>query len=195
MSHCETTGASRRGRARRSRRWRRFARREDGAVTVDFVIVFPVFILFFLCTFEVGMTMVRQVMLDRGVDITVRALRLGQLEVESSSDTIHELLKRNICSLSGILPKCMDNLLIELQPVAAGWTPLATSPTCIDKDAVVQPVTNPNFGQQNEMMLVRVCALVKPMFVTSFMAQKMAEPQGEWFPLVATSAFVNEPSS
>lgn len=185
---------------RRVRRWRsallpRFMRREDGNATVEFVIIFPVFMLIFMSTFDVGMLMVRQVMLDRGVDITVRALRLGQLTPEDEEDSVHELLKRNVCSIAGILPDCMNKVLIELSPVDnVSWTPLTPNPTCVDVDADVQPVTNPVFGGQNEMMLVRVCALMKPMFPTTGLGLMLPDI-GDYYALVATSAFVNEPSS
>lgn len=175
-------------------RLRHWLRREDGSSTVEFVILFPIFIIIFLATFEAGMLMVRQVMLDRGTDITVRALRLGQLAPRDEGDSIHNLLKRNVCSLAGILPDCMNNLMIELRPVSTvTWTPLTANPTCIDKDAIVQPVTNPVFGQQNEMMLVRVCARVKPYFEPhAWIFLNPAGPDG-WNSLVSTTAFVNEP--
>lgn len=177
------------------RRWWQFIRREDGGATIDFILIFPAMFVVFVSTVDVGLLMVRQVMLDRGVDITVRALRLGQLEPNGPDDSIHELLKRNVCSIAGLLPKCMDNILIELQPIdTATWTPLAATPTCIDADADVQPVTNPNFGQQNEMMLVRVCAMLKPMFTTSSIGMQLTR-DGDYFGIVSTSAFVNEPTS
>jgi len=171
----------------------RFLRREDGNGTIEFCVVFPVFMLIFISTFDVGLLMVRQVMLDRGVDITVRALRLGQLAPENENDSIHDLLKRNVCSISGILPNCMDNVMIELRPVDGGSNLLAASPTCVDKDLPVQPATNPKFGQQNEMMLVRVCALLKPMFPATGIGMQLTQ-EGEYYALVSTSAFVNEPS-
>jgi len=144
----------------------------------------------FISTFDVGMQMVRQVMLDRATDISVRALRLGSWDTPTQ-----ERMKRNICNIAGILPDCMANLLIELRPTSTEtWAPLPANPTCVDKNAVIQPVTSFDGGQQNEMMLVRVCARVKPMFPTTGIGLKLKE-DGEWFSLVSTSAFVNEPRS
>ena len=173
------------------RRLRRRLRREEGNSTIEFVIIFPIFMTIFISTFEAGMLMVRQVMLDRATDISVRALRLG-----SWATPTHEQLKRNICNLSAILPDCMNSVLIELRPVSTTtWTPLPSNPTCVDKDALIQPVTTFDGGQQNEMMLVRVCALVKPMFPTTGLGLRLPEEGDDYYALVSTSAFVNEPRS
>ncbi|MEM6374260.1 MAG: TadE family protein, partial [Pseudomonadota bacterium] len=123
--------------------FRRFFRREEGSSTVEFVILFPIFMTIFISTFDVGMLMVRQVMLDRATDISVRALRLGSWDTPTQ-----DRMKRNICNIAGILPDCMNNLMIELRPVSTStWSPLPASPTCVDKDAIIQPVTTFDGGQ------------------------------------------------
>lgn len=173
--------------------WRRLLRRgrgEDGNSTIEFVIIFPVFMVLFVSAFEAGMLMVRQVMLDRATDISVRALRLG-----TWPDPDQDQLKRNVCNIAGILPDCMNNMLIELTPVSTQtWAPLPSNPTCVDKDANMQPVTTFNGGQQNQMMLVRVCALAKPIFPTTGLGMMLPRHDPDHYALVSTSAFVNEPS-
>lgn len=170
---------------------RRFWRGEDANSTVEFVIIFPIFMVIFIATFEIGMLMVRQVMLDRATDISVRALRLG-----SWATPTQDQMKLNICNIASILPECMSNLMIELRPVPTStWTPLASNATCVDKTAVIQPVTTFDGGQQNELMLVRVCALMKPFFPSSTLGQLLPQAGTEYYALVSTSAFVNEPRS
>ena len=166
-------------------------RREDGNATIEFVILFPLFMMLFFSAFEIGLVMVRQVMLDRATDISVRALRLG-----SWTNPTHDQMKRNICNLAGILPDCMNNIMIELRPVSTTtWTPLPSNPTCVDKDAVISPPITFNGGLQNEMMLVRVCALMKPMFPTTGLGLRLPREGEDYYALVATTAFVNEPRS
>ena len=51
---------------------RRFLRAEDGSGTLEFAVLAPVFLGLFLSTFELGMLLARQMMLDRGIDLAVR---------------------------------------------------------------------------------------------------------------------------
>lgn len=179
------------GRRGLRRRLRRFLGREDGNSTIEFVIIFPIFMGLFIATFESGMVMVRQVMLDRGTDLAVRAMRLG-----SWANPNHEDLKKHICNLSGILPDCLDSLMIELRPIdTATYTPAAGQATCVDTTpGAIQPVVQPDYGAQNELMLVRVCAMMKPIIPTTGLGLTLHK-QGEYYALTSTSAFVNEPRS
>ncbi|SIN98747.1 TadE/TadG family type IV pilus assembly protein [Vannielia litorea] len=177
--------------ARLAARLRRYRSREDGNATIEFVILFPVFIILFLSCFEVGMLMTRQVMLERALDLSVRGLRLGHW-----SPPTHQELKESICERAGIIPDCMNSLLIELQPVSKStWTPLPDQATCSDKSAPVQPVTTFHGGTENEMMLVRACAVMKPFFRSTAYGMRLPLIDGENYALVSTSAFVNEPGA
>jgi Flp pilus assembly protein TadG len=174
----------------RARLWR-FWRREDGAATVEFVIIFPVFISLFLASFELGLYMTRQVMLDRAVDISVRALRLGQFADPTPQD-----IRDSICARAGlVVANCDNRILIEMTRVpTTTWQTLPTSATCVNRDEEVEPVVTFNGGQPNDMMLIRVCALLEPVFFTTHLGLKM-QTYGNFYALTATSAFVNEPSA
>ena len=175
------------GRKRRAL-WRRAAR-EDGAATVEFVILFPVFIALFLSAFELGLYMTRQVMLDRSTDLTVRALRLGQFE-----NPTQELLRFNICRRAAVVPNCENRLLIEMTQIpTTTWTTLPSAATCVDREEDIEPVVKFNGGQPNDMMLIRVCALLEPVFPTTRLALEMPS-YNDFYALVSTSAFVNEPA-
>ncbi len=176
-------------RSRLSRLSARF-RREDGNSSIEFVILFPIFMVLFMSSFEIGLLMVRQVMLDRATDIAVRSLRLGLWE-----DANHDDLKDYICEVALILPECKANMLIELSPVSKEtWSPLPEGPTCIDKSAEVQPVTTFKAGIQNELMMVRVCALQKPFFPLTGLGLQLPRHDPDHYALISLSAFVNEPS-
>ena len=68
------------GKTNRKRGWLgRFLKGNEGSVTVEFVLWFPLFFALVLTSLESGMLMLRYVMLERGLDITVRELRIGTL--------------------------------------------------------------------------------------------------------------------
>ncbi|MBS8228883.1 pilus assembly protein [Vannielia litorea] len=172
-------------------RLRRFRKREEGNSTIEFVILFPIFIIIFMSCFEMGMLMTRQVMLERAVDLSVRDLRLGHWKPPT-----HDELKKAICNRAGIIPDCMNSMLIELQPVSKStWTPLPKQATCNDKSAPIQPVTTFNGGTENEMMIVRACAIMKPWFVANGLGLRLPLVDGENYAIVSSSAFVNEPGA
>jgi Flp pilus assembly protein TadG len=62
---------------RAARRLRRLLAREDGTATVEFVVLFPVFMLVLVNAVEASVVMSRVAMLDRALDLAVRELRIG----------------------------------------------------------------------------------------------------------------------
>ncbi|QDC10222.1 pilus assembly protein [Oceanicola sp. D3] len=169
----------------------RFRRREEGNTTIEFVILFPIFIIIFMSCFELGMLMTRQVMLERALDLSVRDLRLGHWKPPT-----HDELKKALCDRAGVIPDCLNSMLIELQPVSkTTWTPLPPQATCVDKSAPIQPVTTFNGGNENQMMIVRACAVTKPWFVATALGLKLPLVDGENYAIVSSSAFVNEPGA
>ncbi len=67
----------------------RVRRDEHGSIAMEFVIVFPLLMFFFMMVFETGFIATRSVLLERGLDIAARGLRLG------TDPTIdHEKLKK-----------------------------------------------------------------------------------------------------
>lgn len=169
--------------------WQKFRRSDAGTATVEFVIVFPAILIIFLSAFEAGFLMIRQVMLERAVDIAVRDLRLG-----TWSPPTHEELKQAICDRSVIINDCMGVMLLELRPVdKVSWQPLEGQVTCVDRGEEIQPVTTFNGGTGNEMMLVRACAVFDPIFPGTGLGFRLPKDETGGYALVSTSAFVNEP--
>jgi len=75
-----------------------------------------------------------------------------------------------ICDRTGIIPDCMNSLLIEMRPVdRSTWTPLNVNATCIDKSQPIAPQQPPNFstGGDDDLMLLRACAVFDPIFPMS----------------------------
>jgi len=174
-----------------SLRARRFAREEDGTSTIPFIIFLPFFMMLVISSVEMGMVMVRHVMLERALDMSVRGLRLGFWNPPT-----HDELKADICANAGLIPDCMNVLMLELRPVSkVTWQPLSSGPTCIDKSAVIAP-TPPDFfgGSGDEMMLIRACAKFYPMAPLTGLGFQMPKDGAGMYALVAATAFVNEPT-
>lgn len=167
----------------------RFRRRERGASTIEFVIWFPFFVVLVCSSLESGLMMTRHVMLERGLDITVRALRLG---LWTAPD--HDDLKRAICDSALIIPNCSDSLSVELLPVStATWVLPAGAVSCTDRSEEIQPVTQLVPGISNELMLIRVCSKFSPFFPATGLGMNLPKDGAGHYALVSSSAFVNEP--
>lgn len=171
------------------RRIRAFRRRESGAATIEFVIWFPFFFVLVCSSIETGVLMTRHVMLERGLDMTVRGLRLGFWAAPT-----HDDIKRAICDGAVIIPHCSESLSVELLPVSTDtWALPAGAVTCIDRSEEVQPVTQLIPGISNELMLIRVCSKFSPFFPGTGIGMNMAKDGAGNYALVSISAFVNEP--
>ncbi|MHC0054906.1 TadE/TadG family type IV pilus assembly protein [Actibacterium sp. D379-3] len=177
---------------RLGRRLRRLLRREDGTATVEFVIMVPIFMLLFVSNFEVSMIMIRQMMLDRGLDLAMRELRLGTWPNPTTA-----ILKQEICShTAGLISDCENQMMLELIPVpAASWTLPGPNATCKDRSADLEPATTFDAGAQNQLMVVRACVLIDPFFPGTELALMLERNPGDGMPLAATSGFVNEPGT
>ena len=171
------------------RRFRRFRRAQDGATTIEFVIWFPFFFVLVCSSIESGLMMTRHVMLERGLDMTVRGLRLGFWAAPS-----HDDIKRAICDGAVIIPNCSASLSVELTPVSTDtWVLPAGAVTCTDQSADVQPVTQLVPGISNELMMIRVCSKFSPFFPATGLGMNLPKDGAGAYALVSVSAFVNEP--
>ena len=181
--------------------FRRFFRRSDGNATIEFVILFPGIMTLFLMGFEAGFLMVRNVSLERAVDIAVRDVRLGNLSADGEVPG-HDAIKRNICANVIAISDCFNTVKVEVLPVMS--TPgnilvtLGGQVRCVDRSApeeIQQGVGNFNVGTENQLMLLHVCATVDPLFPTSRVGVGLVvDPFGNEA-IVATTAFVNEPGT
>lgn len=172
---------------RRARAW---ARDESGSAVVDFAIMFPIFLMFMLSSVEMGMMTFRQTMLERGLDMAVRDLRLG-----TGGTPTHDSIKDAICDYSGFLPDCSNSLRLEMRPVnLRAYAALPDAITCVDKSEDVQPVHQFVNGGANGLMVLRACIKITPVFPNiGFGSQMEVDGNGD-MALYSVSAFVNEPS-
>lgn len=164
--------------------------REDGAATIEFVILFPIVFSLFLAGVEAGVVLTRHVMLERGLDIAMRALRLGQV-----MPVTLDALRERICRETMVIPNCRENLMIELRRLEAPGMSLPTqAASCVNRESETQPAVNLNPGAEHDLMLVRVCLLYDPMFPSTGWGLALTPEEGSGaFQISAASAYVNEP--
>lgn len=168
---------------------------EEGVVTVEFVIIFPIFFFFFLMTVESGIISFQHFRLERAVDLTVRDIRLGIMQ----DPTRREMLE-DICERAGTIPNCETELQIELLVNdLRNWQTVSSSIQCIDRgedppsgDSVLPT------GDDNELMYMRVCARIDPLMPTTGLGKAIVDRNSTSsaagsYALVSTAAFVIEP--
>lgn len=166
-----------------------FKKDESGNVTVEFVLLFPIFFSLFLAIIETGILMLRQVMLDRAVEITVRDLRLGNI-----SDITHDELKQRICTDTLVLPTCDESLRLELRPIDEDtWVLPSAQAICYDKEEDVNPASDLSRGGDTELMILRACVKFSPFFPTTGLALGLPLDNNDDYGLLSISTFVNEP--
>lgn len=162
---------------------------ESGNSTIEFVILFPLIMLMFFNAFESGMMMIRYVMLERGLDVTVRAIRLGtSIEVDAAD------VRQMVCNGAGIIPDCYDSVKVEMIKVdPRSWSAPDRNADCIDRNNPAAPLRNFATGGTNDLMVLRVCALFDPLFPLAGLGFQMQKDGSGQYALVSTSVFVMEP--
>ena len=166
----------------------RFRRDEDGVVTFEFVFLIPIYIMMLLAAFETAMLMTRQVLLDRGMDMAVRIVRLN-----TANPPTYDQLKTMICQGSGLIANCEDSLNLEMwRQDPRGTMTFDSYPDCLDRSLDVQPASTYGTGDQDEIMFLRACVSYKPFFPTATMGTALKDAAGE-YNLVSTNLYVTEP--
>lgn len=171
----------------------RFRRDESGAATVEFVIIAPLYFALMLSTFEAGWLMTKSMMLERGMDLTMRDLRLGVYPNPS-----HQDMKKIICKNAAILKNCEQSMLLELVAInSAADVPASTK--CVERKASGDVVPSVTFntargGREVETMFVRACVLIDPMIPGMGLALHLPKDEKGGIAMVSYGAFVNEPS-
>ncbi len=165
-------------------------RREDGTAAMEFVLAVPLLIMIFMASFESGLLMIRSIMLEQSVDMTMRELRLGHLPLATA-----ETLKDEICSRSVILSNCEDNITIEMRRInTTSWDLPTSNVACMDRVEDIEPAVVFDEGQQNDVMLVRVCVIQDAMFPTTGVGLGLPKDDQGGYGLITTTAFSVEPN-
>lgn len=170
--------------------WTKFRNDESGSSSVEFVIMFPVILMVFMSMFEVAVLSTRTAMLDRALDITMRGVRMS-----TGSNPSHAALRDQICRYGAFLPDCENTLLVEMIPVGMpGFAMPDYRAPCIDRDSSDSPpVHHFEHGAANQLMVVRACYVVEPLFPQSGAGLGLTRDASGGYQLIALSGYVAEP--
>ena len=168
-----------------TRRWRD----ETGSATVEFVLIFPVILTMIIMTLEMGFINLRQVMLERGLDIAVREVRLG-----TGTAPDHDQIKDLVCQNARIMQDCSTKLRLEMvtsDPRA--FTPLSGPADCTDAAEPTKPVRSFVPGQANQVVMMRACLKYQPFAPQALLGSLLEKDTSGDTALIAVTAFVQEP--
>jgi Flp pilus assembly protein TadG len=166
-----------------------FLRDERATATIEFVIVFPIVIILFIAVFETSMILTRQVLLEKSLDSAVRILRLT-----SDLTTTDAEVRTNICANTMILHDCEALLVVDLRMINTVNYDLPDSESlCVNRATSFTPATQFQQGGSNDLMLVRVCAVVDRILPFSGFGLNMTRDDSGGMHMMASSIFVVEP--
>lgn len=168
----------------------RFCKDESGAASViEFVIILPLFAVFLGAMVEMGWMNIRHAMLERGLNTTVREIRLSTGFVPEYSD-----IRQKICDTAAIIPECTNTLRLEMKVVdPRAFAGIPSAAECQNSAEDARPLRNFQSGDDNEIMLLRACYKFKPVFPTTGLGGQLAKDSEGFTAIVSTSAFVQEP--
>lgn len=169
---------------------RHFSLREAGTATVEFVIIVPFILAMLFSSIDFGVVMLRQIFLDRAVNIAVRDVMLGNIASTGMAG-----LRTKICEGTVLIADCEASITIELRPINTNsWAGLNDPAQCVNRAANIAPTLtfNPSAGNQ-DLMLVRVCAAADPFIEMTGLVFGLNQGASGDYLLVSVGAFTNEP--
>lgn len=168
------------------RLFRRFFFEKKGSATIEFAVAFPFFVGILFMFTEIGVLSLRMSMLKRGMSVATRDVRIGKPAVKTLDG-----FKASVCNNAFFLPDCANSLVVEMTKIENGNF---SEFKCINReDPNYTPATTFNPGKPEQIMLVRACILVRPVFPGAGMSAGLWQDLDGEYALVATSAFMNEP--
>lgn len=168
-----------------------FRREEKGsALLIEFCIFVPLLFSTFLMAVEMGMYSMRQMYLDRGLDIAVRHIRLN-----TNTAMTHDGIKDIICENAGFIEDCDTTLRLEMKTLdPRDFTAIPAPADCVDTSEPIQPVRGFTLGMEHQLMLVRACVKFDPVFPTSGLGYAFDEDGSGQARMLSNAAFVQEPN-
>lgn len=167
----------------------RFRKDEEGSSTIEFSLYFTVFFFILAATVEIGYMNLRHALLERGVDVATREIRLNTGHVPT-----YEEVRDMICAEAVIADDCADNLMLEMVQVdPRNFQAIPPSADCQNAEEEPRPLRSFHNGQDNELMLLRACLKYKPAMPTTSFGKALHKDAQGYAQMVATSAFVQEP--
>jgi hypothetical protein len=128
------------------------------------------------------------VMLNRGLDIAIRDLRLGL-----TPSVTHDQFKAKICDGAFLLSGCEEAILLELAALPDAASFPGGEANCVDRTEEIEPTIVFVPGAPSEIMFVRACLIVDPLFPGTGLGAMMPKDASGGYALIAQTAFMNEP--
>jgi Flp pilus assembly protein TadG len=170
-------------------RYLRHWRDETGSAAVEFVLVFPVMATMIVMTLEVGFITLRQTMLERGLDMAVREVRLG-----TNSAPQHDAIKDLVCENAKFVKECQSKLFLEMVTTdPRAFSPLNPVTSCTDQPVPTRPVRSFTPGQPNQLVLMRACLKYDPLFPEAILSRLLTKDADDEAAIIAVTSFVQEP--
>jgi hypothetical protein len=141
-----------------------------------------------LSVFEAGWLMTKYMMLDRGLDMAIRDVRLVK-----NPDITHDELKQSICDYSVLIKDCNTTLVLELVRVDASTPYPANQPNCYDRTEEIAPVIDFTAAGYEELMFVRACVITDPIFPGIGLGLQLQKDATGGLQMISYAAFMTEP--
>lgn len=163
---------------------RRFVRRDDGAVAVEFSLVMLPFLTLMFIIAETGLVFFAGQTLETAAADSARLIMTGQADTQKLDQTT---FKNAVCARIYGLFDCTNGMYVDVKAYAPGD---AISNT-ISYDGSGKPVTSYQPGNPGDIVVVRL--IYKWPIVVPLVQQFLSDPSTSVRTLVATIAFRNEP--
>jgi Flp pilus assembly protein TadG len=167
---------------------RRFMRRQDGAVAVEFGLILLPFLALMFGIMETALVFFADQTLETAVSESARLIMTGQAQTQSLNATT---FKNAVCARIYGLFDCQNGVYVNVQTYSSfgGITytpPLDTNGNLVTSNFVYQP------GGPGDIVVVRLY-YQWPIYVSLMNLNKLANMSNNKRLLVATAAFRNEP--
>lgn len=170
---------------------RQFKRDENGQMLIEFALAVPLIFTLFMTSVEMGIYSMRQMFLDRGLDMAVRNVRLN-----TGVNYTHHDIKVMICQYSHFLEDCETALKLELHPIdPRAFAGFDSPEDCADISQPVTPSRTFVHGGEHQLMLVQACYMFDPVFPTSGLGYALTKDGSGRSKMISLSGFVQEPNS
>lgn len=167
----------------------RFARDEGGSATMEFAVVLPFFVIIVFMFAEVGVLAGRTILMKRGVSIAIRDVQLG---LNPTADI--NQFRDSVCRNAFLINSCQQDLFIEMKRIDVTQQASLGDVACVNRvDPSLSPVVTFNKGGTGDIMLVRACLVVDPVFPGTGLAVTLARDASGGYAIVSQTAFMNEP--
>ncbi len=167
---------------------RSFRDDREGTATIEFVLIAPMLFGIMLSVFESGWLMTKYMMLDRGLDMAIRDVRL----VKNPGIT-HDQLKQSICDYAALIKDCDTTLVLELVEVDFNTAYPGNQVNCYDRTGIINPVIDFTAGGYEKIMFVRACVITDTIFPGIGLGVQLQKDASGGFHMVSYSAFMSEP--